>query len=266
MRMARLGIYAYFIAGDLGIRIDLTKSDEEIKEILTGIKTGYPTSYARMKKTVLARGYGEGVAAIAMEFESDFLAAAVLAAEAAADLKTFRVAHTRRHFIATETRRIQRGMAFLQAQHYVNLYERVAPKVKAWQDDIRLKAHHAKKLTNPFGYSQHFYRVLVTNEDGSVGLGEEANEVLAFLPQSTGAFILRRALLALDALADDDFFPIIPIHDAIVCYVREAELGRKAKLLKEIMERPIPELGNLTIEVEMKAGRNWSEVKHLEAA
>lgn len=266
MRMARLGIYAYFIAGDLGITVDLGKTDAEIKPILNRIKTGHPSPYARMKKTILARGYGEGIAAIAMEFESEFLGPAAKAAEAAADLKKFRADHTRGQFIASETRRIQRAMAFSQANHYVHLYETVAPKVKAWQDDIRLKAHHAKKLTNPFGYSQHFYRVLVKEEDGSTGLGEEANEVLAFLPQSTGAFVLRRALLELDDLANDDFFPIIPIHDAIVCYVREDLLVQKASLLKEIMERPVPELGGLRIEVEMKAGRNWSEVKHLEAA
>lgn len=115
--------------------------------------------------------------------------------------------------------------------------------------------------------SQHFYHVFepYRDLDGNTKwrLGKEANEPLAFLPQSSGAFILRRALRESEPLWGEDFMVVLTIHDSIVAYVKREKLHFYWQRMKEIMEAPIAELGGLVIATEAKAGPTWSEMAEL---
>lgn len=253
MRMARLGIYSYFLAIKQNIQIDLTLSDGEVKGALNGVKSQFPFEYPIMKKTILARGYGEGIPAIAKDLEPFFLTEAK---EEAGRSKSKR---------ADLVFQICSELAKKAAAEYVRVYESAAPKVVKFQQEVRDRAHKERKLVNPFGYPRSFFDVY-TKRDGKWVLGSEANKALAFLPQSTGAAILKECMLELDTRLGDDpnFWICIPEHDKLVCEAVEGRWPHYMSIMREVMEAPIPTLGGLSIETEGKMGLNWGAMREVD--
>lgn len=250
MRMSRLGIYSYFLAQKQKIQVDLTLPDKEVKRELSRVKGLFPFEYPIMKKTILARGYGEGIPAISKDLEPFFLDEAK---QEASQSKSKRVD------LVFE---ICADLAKKAAIEYVRVYEEAAPKVVEFQKRIRLQAHKDRKLVNPFGYPRAFFDVF-TKKYGAWKPGSEANKVLAFLPQSTGAAILKECMLELDLRLGSDplFHQVIPEHDKLVAECREDKWEEYQAIMKEVMEAPIPTLGGLWIETEGKVGKNWGAMK-----
>lgn len=251
MRMARLGIYTFFLARQLGQPIDMALPDAEIAKLLKPIKAAHPFEYALWKVIILAKGYGEGFYALAKQLEPFFWEQAK--AEAIAKSKSMTWAASYMQSLAKEA-----------ARDYSAIYEREAPKVVKWQHDTRMRAHKERKLVNPYGYSRQWFDVFSKRRDGTWGPGSEANKVLAFLPQSTGAGILTEACLELDQRYGEnpDFHMLIPLYDSITA---ECKATHKDPLMwqarmKEVMEAPIPALGGLVITTEGKWGHSWGSM------
>ena len=137
-----------------------------------------------------------------------------------------------------------------------------APLVALWQKSILAQAHRAGFLENPFGYRRAFWHVFEKNKDGSLNPhGGEANKVLAFLPQSTAAGMLRETLLRVADLQEQNpFWMLVPVHDAILLEVQEEAAVEVSTRVREIMERPWAELNGLSIKVDVKQGLNWGEM------
>ena len=133
-------------------------------------------------------------------------------------------------------------------------FETLAVKIKKWQRDVLNTANRQCYLENPFGHRHHFWDVL--NYKG--GLGSQAKDALAELPQSTAASIYKEVMVRLrPELAS---YLRAPIHDELLFELPENE---KDNLIQEIvteMERPIPELGGLTVGVEWSSGHRWGEM------
>lgn len=216
--------------------ISLEWTPERIDEAVRKFKKEEPTLRNYMKTVVHGRGYGRTVYAIAKQLKC----------------------------------------SQKEAQEYVDIYEKMAPKVPKWQAATQYRAYKEGFLQNPYSYIRYFFDVLgpkwdpsakgfVTDEKGNVKLypGKEANEALAFLPQSTGAGILRETILLIDEMwgEREDRFMLIPCHDSIVFEIRDDVLFEVLSEIKKVMERPLPLLGGLTIDVEIKYGPSWREMK-----
>ena len=227
-RIGLLGSHAYYASHLLGKPVPLSLPDDELGRRFDFIKKTEPI-YPLAKKANLALNYGMGPYLLAEELVVEF----------------------------EEARRL------------IAVHENMAPKVKAWKEKTRLLAHKERTLRNPFGWvSPYFFDIFRKtarfDEEGRQiwePRGKQANQVLAFLPQSTGAAMLKEVWLALDDLLrdDHDFHLLIPVHDEILA---EARIGTEAKyhaLMRAAMERAWPELGGLTIATEGKKGFNWSE-------
>jgi len=102
-------------------------------------------------------------------------------------------------------------------------------------------------LANPFGWQLHF-----------LGLeARQANEVIAFLPQSSGAGMWTRIAPLLEAR-----YPIYTgTYDSFVLIVPDsaAEIRNAAAFLRDTMEQPWPELSNRTFPCEVSYGWNWGK-------
>ncbi len=249
MRMARLGIYSFFLSKKVKKEVDLAQPDHIVKKELSLIKATHSREYPIMKKTILARGYGEGIPHIAKDLEPFFLEDA---RREAAESKSKRV-----DLIFEICARLAKEAA----TEYVKVYEESAPKVVEFQAKVRMQAHKERKLTNPYGYPRAFFDVF-TKRNGRWTHGSEANKVLAFLPQSTGAAILKECMLELDTLlgADPDFHFLIPEHDCLLAECPEGREGYYMKVMKDVMEAPIKALGGLVIETEPTVGPNWGKM------
>lgn len=157
------------------------------------------------------------------------------------------------------------GCSWEQAKKYLIIKDEMAPKVAKWKEQTMLQAHNEGRLETPFGYIRYFFEVLRKGKDGKWRPGKEANEALAFRPQSSGSSMLRETLLHA-ADADGDLFDILaPIHDAVFLECFPAAAPRVVGFMKPFMEREWPELGGLSIQVDVSiSDSNWSEMKHYE--
>ncbi|MGH9425595.1 MAG: DNA polymerase, partial [Terriglobia bacterium] len=149
-----------------------------------------------------------------------------------------------------------------EAVKFITIKDKMAPIVTEWKGRTQRQAHYDGRLINPFGYVRNFFSVFTKTKSGDWRLGEEANEALAFLPQSTAASMLRWVLVELGGLEKkEDFELLIPIHDAVVLQTKPTNVKRVAEVVKKVMERQWIELNDLSIQVSVKVGRSWGEMK-----
>jgi DNA polymerase I-like protein with 3'-5' exonuclease and polymerase domains len=144
------------------------------------------------------------------------------------------------------------GKSVKETKEIRSVIERAFPKIVQWQNTTMMQAHTQGRLTTPFGFSLSFFNVL--DKEGAPS--REASECLAFLPQSTGAAMLRTILVDLGGHPEEGttFSLLIPTHDSITAQVRIGEERRILQMMRESMERRWEELGGMSIEVEAKIG------------
>jgi uracil-DNA glycosylase family 4 len=154
---------------------------------------------------------------------------------------------------------------------YLNLF----PELAKWQHAVQLQAEKDGFLRNPFGYVHRFFRVFNYELEGGrweKKPGEDANRVLAFLPQSTAAGIIKDAMLRLyqNRFEEAGQYLRLQVHDSLLAEAPESKIAEVRAVIEEEMTRPIPELrlpasynlgDYLSIGVEGKQGKRWGECK-----
>lgn len=179
------------------------------------------------------------------------------------------------------------------AKQLRDLYMGLFPEISQWHHDLCWQVDGQLKqdrdldslpqtgvayVRNPFGYIHHFYHVLdwerVEFPDGHkewiAKYGDDAKRLIAFLPQSTAAAIIKKVAKRLWYE-----FPWVGqwmrllIHDSIFFEVPNHEVDQVIEIATQVMEAPIEELpldptwgmgSHLTIPVESKTGVIWSEM------
>lgn len=173
------------------------------------------------------------------------------------------------------------------ARQYTAAYRKMAPKIPAWQHSIRefadthgyLGGNGGPPFGSPFGYKHWFWSIysysrisnttamntrarcrkqgtipLLAEINGihyRIGLGEDAKRVLAMLPSSTAAGVLKEKMLALfadpshESYIGDAYFgrtPLrAPIHDSLLLEVPTGIWDYVLEVVCREMLRPIPE-------------------------
>lgn len=154
----------------------------------------------------------------------------------------------------------------------MNIYKELFKSIPAWHNTTRIQAHDARLLRNAFGYVHRFNAVYSFKRDPMGGwekvLGDDAEAVLAFRPQSNAAGIMKEALLRLyfDRFEEAGQYLRLTIHDEIL-FQCPAELYEQVDLvIKEEMEKPVLQLPlpasynqgtHLAILTEPKKGARW---------
>jgi DNA polymerase I-like protein with 3'-5' exonuclease and polymerase domains len=151
-----------------------------------------------------------------------------------------------------------------QAKFYLEVKDKMAPLVTKWKKDTMLQAHNEGRLETPFGYIRYFFEVLKKGNDGKWRPGKEANEALAFRPQSAGSSMLREALLFCTSMDGKMFDLLAPIHDALFLECFPRDCAKVVAFIKPFMERKWEELGGLSIAVDVAIGDTWGEMRHYE--
>ncbi len=234
-RICAIDAHSYLASFKVNKPADLAWDDEKLSSFLAKIKKEHPNIREVCKRANHSDGYGIGL-----------------------------------NHLAEVLGTTQAG-----AKEMKELRDRAFPKVAQWKKDVRMLAHRSGRLMNPFGYTRTFFEVYrpkydkytgkpMLDEKGRVRMTEglEANQALAFLPQSTAAAMMRDTLVLLGNHPEHGklFHLLISIHDSILveCPVeKEAEVR---SILKLAMERRFDELGGLFIEIDMKSGTNWGEM------
>lgn len=161
------------------------------------------------------------------------------------------------------------------AEELQAVYFDLFPSVKRWQLSCQLQAEKDGFLRNPFGYVHRFYKVFSYAKECGKWVrkpGDDANRVLAFLPQSTAAGIIKEAMLRLyfDRFTEAGQYMRLQVHDSLVSDVPHDQVEAVSRVIQQEMERPVPELklpssyelGEcLVIDTECKKGFRWGSMK-----
>lgn len=157
------------------------------------------------------------------------------------------------------------------AKRYLALKAQMAPKIEKWKENTWLEAHRKGYLETPFGYVNYFWNVLepIKGQPGKFRPGKEANEALAFRPQSSGAAMLREVMLDLiihDGIDEGGLFDFLaPVHDSMLVECEEPRRDEVKDLITGSMARPWAELGGLSIEADSKWSRvSWADMEGVE--
>lgn len=242
IRLAKLGIHSYLASHVLGRPADLKWSTEDLKAYFHEIKGSKDQAvkdiYNGSKRAIHLSGYGGTPRKMHQ-----------------AEPETFKT--------LKDAERIQ------------GIYFDLFPSVRKWQFACQMQAHEDGFLRNPFGYVLRFHRVFINVKENGIWVrkpGDQSNEVLAFLPQSTAAAIIKEAMLRLYYARFDEAgqYMRLQVHDSLVCDVPQSLVEIVRNVLEEEMTRPIPELrlpesygmgANLSIDVEAKQGFRWGSMR-----
>src|ERR1017187_5700181 len=141
---------------------------------------------------------------------------------------------------------------------YLNLF----PEIKQWMRVTREQADRQTFLDNHYQYRHYFYAVTKWNSKYQRwDLGTDAKRCIAFLPQSDASALQTEDLLTL--AADPLIRPMLRliIHDSFVLECPIDRVDYACGGLYQTMSRPRPELGGLSIGVEIKYGSNLQDTQ-----
>lgn len=159
----------------------------------------------------------------------------------------------------------------------MDIYKNLFPEIPRWQKDVRLLAKKDGFLKNAFGYKHHFNHVFKWVKDKWTDeweekLGDDAEAVLAFRPQSNAAGILKEAMLRLyfERFEEAGQYMRLTTHDEILWECPPALLERVDAVFVQEMERPIVQMPlpdsygmgpYLKVLTEGKSGYKWGEME-----
>jgi len=166
------------------------------------------------------------------------------------------IVHGTNYKMGPKTASILAGITEREARNAMLSYYTALPELTLWHSKIESLVQRTHKLVTPFGRTRIFF-------------GRYDNKLLrsaiAFLPQSTIADIINRALYIIEEQMPGRL--ICQVHDEIVMEVFEDEIMQASKLMFDACEMPIHISGvdiPLVIPLEIKIGPDWYNVKDLE--
>lgn len=242
IRLSKMGIHSYLASHVLGRPADLSWSDADLRAYFKEIKKSNDSKtqqvYNGCKRAIHLSGYGGTPRKMNQ-----------------AEPETFPTVK--------------------YAEWLQGVYFDLFPNVKKWQLGCQMQAEKDGFLRNPFGYVHRFYRVFSYKKECGKwvrGQGDDANKVLAFLPQSTAAGIIKEAMLRLfqDRFEEAGQYLRLQVHDSLVAEPPKNLHEAVMSVMREEMERPVPELRlpasygmgeNLVIETEGKVGERWGSMR-----
>lgn len=151
-----------------------------------------------------------------------------------------------------------------QAQEAINTIFRLFPRIPAWQNEIKEKAHRQGYLLSRHGYLRRFFEVKRWDPKYMTWRnGESAEEAIAFLVQNDAFGEIRDRYIELEEnglLEKWSFWDTV--HDSLDFLVPEDNYEDAINEIKPILERPSTilidsKLGAFQADVECKIGRNW---------
>lgn len=237
VRLAKLGVHAFFASHVLKRPADLSWSDEDLRRYFKELKEREKPTYEIAKRVVHLSNYLGTPAKMHMEYPDTF--------------------------------RTQR-----EAKYYQDYYFDLFKEIQAWHEQLCLSSYKTCTSVNPFGYVHRYYAIVnwkKVKNDWKWEYGDDAKRLIANSPQSTAAAILKQAVKRIYYGYPDVAETLrLLVHDEILGETPAVLLDRCLGVSRVEMERPIPELPldpawgmgeYLSIGTEAKVGRCWETMR-----
>jgi len=138
-------------------------------------------------------------------------------------------------------------MTIAAAEHFIEEYSHQFPKIWSWRQECLDLAKKQGFLANPFGRRRYFFGP------------NTAPKVYNYLPQSTAADVLLRSLYRLETTLPAGTRLVLTVHDSVMVECPPSLQSTVESTLRQVMETPVPEMGNAVFPVKILSGKNWSE-------
>jgi DNA polymerase-1 len=146
------------------------------------------------------------------------------------------------------------GIPKWQAKKYVDIVLGRYPGLARWRTETQTKAKKDGFLHSTFGRIRYFLR------------GNISGQSLNFPVQSAAADITLQALIRLHKSLKKDPAAelLLSVHDSIMIQCPPTRVNDYMKIMKDIMEQPVPQLNNYSFKVSFKQGNNWRDMEEVE--
>jgi len=155
------------------------------------------------------------------------------------------------------------GISLDDAKRFINEYFFDFPKVKNWQEKMRIGAQTGGMIRNETGRIRMFPSGIKNKKI----ISEMERAAINMPVQSLGADIIKLSMIASQKFIetekhDDSMRLILTIHDELIFEVRNDILKNIITPIKNLMERSLSLL--IPLIVEIKTGKNWGDMKKYE--
>lgn len=146
------------------------------------------------------------------------------------------------------------GIPIGEARRVRNSYFACFPRIAVWHLQMASALKKSRTLGTPFGRKRVFY---------SMWSESVLKEGLAYIPQSTVADIINRAIIMLDRMfLGSDVSLLLQVHDSILLQCPVDKLQATVTAVRECMEKPVLiNSKQVSIPAEFKVGDNWGNMK-----
>lgn len=160
-------------------------------------------------------------------------------------------------------------------QKVMDIYFALFPEIKRWHREEMMRAERDGFTRNAFGYIHRWSQVYDYEPDGSGGWdkqpGPQANQCIAFKPQSNAAGIIKSAMMRMwfDRFEECGQWLRLLVHDECFFETPTGLVDAVDSIAQEEMERPIMEMAlpeswnmgsHLVINTEGKRGSPWGQM------
>lgn len=181
--------------------------------------------------------------------------------------KAKRIVHGSNYGMGAKKISLMYDMDFTETKELLAKWKGALKKTVEWQERLAAEAKREGFLTTPFGRKRWFYT------------SSSYTESLSFLPQSTAADIIFRAMIAL--LYERINWPLdsvrkvvsyveplpkpanllIQVHDALIIECPNEMVPQVVGILKRVLEQPWRELGGFSLPIGIAVGPSWGETE-----
>jgi len=143
------------------------------------------------------------------------------------------------------------GITIHEAERFMRIWFAVHPGIKEWQQRIDMQLATTRTVQNKFGNKRYYFD----------RVEHLLSEALAWIPQSTVALVINRALVNVDRNLIDRVEPLMQVHDSLVMQIRKSAYPAVLPELKKNMEIVVPYDDPLIIPVGIEASeKSWGDV------
>lgn len=166
--------------------------------------------------------------------------------------------HAVNYGVRARTLAIALGITVREAEDFIRKWFSAHPGIADWHERIEDSIHSTRAVTNAFGYRrQYFDRI-----------DSVFNQALAWIPQSTVALVIAKAIIDLDTREQQglsDVQVLMQVHDSIISQWPKATTTQSLLHIKDSMEVEIPYEDPLIIPVDIAtSSRSWGDCEAVE--
>jgi DNA polymerase-1 len=181
--------------------------------------------------------------------------------------KAKRIVHGSNYGMGAKKISLMYDMDFKETKELQNRWKMAIFRTSQWQERCAEQAKKDGYLATPFGRKRWFYT------------SSYFTESLSFLPQSTAADVIFRAMIglmyerigwplekALSTVRVVEPLPqpaklLLQVHDSLVFEAPAEQVDEVVRVVRKVMEQPWPELAGLVIPIGIKVGDSWGDAE-----